>query len=396
MERVKVRASARYILRTDISKCYSSVYSHSIPWALHGKLKAKSDRSPKLLGNVIDTFVRNNQDGQTIGIPIGPDTSLVIAEIILSAFDNQITMPLNGFRAVDDFEIGATSYREAEEILSYVRETLRGFELELNDAKTSIIELPAPIEKPWVSTLRNWSFRIGSKGYKTDLSSYFDAVFEFYRQYSTDYVLSYAITRVGNLERLDKTTWEMLQLYLFQCLAAESGTLRAILPIFQDYERKGFTIDRDLLSSILNQQILISCPLNHANEVTWALWALIYWQIPVAADAAHVISRSGDSLIALMSLDAAQRGLIASGLNTNLWENVMTVDALYGPQWLLSYEANFRRWLPSLKSPDHVAKDPNFSFLKQQGVSFYDPSKVTGVKLTKAALSKTTAPMFSF
>ena len=50
----------------------------------------------------------------------------------------------------------------------------------------------------------------------------------------------------------------------------------------------------------------------------------------------------------------------------------MTQDALYDEHWLLSYEANIKGWLPSLGAADHVAADPNFGFLKANGVHFYD------------------------
>ena len=32
---------ANYIVHTDISTCFPSIYTHSIPWALHGVNKAK-------------------------------------------------------------------------------------------------------------------------------------------------------------------------------------------------------------------------------------------------------------------------------------------------------------------------------------------------------------------
>ncbi|WP_304511629.1 hypothetical protein [Desulfobacula sp.] len=50
----------------------------------------------------------------------------------------------------------------------------------------------------------------------------------------------------------------------------------------------------------------------------------------------------------------------------------MTSDALYDEHWLLAYEANVKGWLPSSSGVDHVANDPNFSFLKTNGVNFYN------------------------
>ncbi len=37
-----------YIYHTDISNCYSSIYTHSIAWAIHSKDKAKMNRELQL------------------------------------------------------------------------------------------------------------------------------------------------------------------------------------------------------------------------------------------------------------------------------------------------------------------------------------------------------------
>ena len=44
---------ARHVLRTDIAMCYESLYTHTIPWAAHGKSVAKLNRnaSPRYWGN---------------------------------------------------------------------------------------------------------------------------------------------------------------------------------------------------------------------------------------------------------------------------------------------------------------------------------------------------------
>ncbi len=82
-----------------------------------------------------------------------------------------------------------------------------------------------------------------------------------------------------------------------------------------------------------------------------------------------------DPIVVLLTLDARQRGLIPIGLDTSLWESHMDEANLYEPYWLLTYEANVKNWLPS-KSGDHVSNDPNFNFLKTNGVEFYDMSKL--------------------
>src|SRR5207249_1751620 len=67
--RAQVYAQGRYLLRADISRFYASVYTHSIPWALHGKEFSKKNKRAKNLGNQLDELLRNCQDGQTNGIP---------------------------------------------------------------------------------------------------------------------------------------------------------------------------------------------------------------------------------------------------------------------------------------------------------------------------------------
>src|SRR5438128_6532414 len=58
---------ARYLLKTDIARFYPSIYTHSLPWALHGKSAARSDKKFNLFGNRLDLWLRETQDKQTGG-----------------------------------------------------------------------------------------------------------------------------------------------------------------------------------------------------------------------------------------------------------------------------------------------------------------------------------------
>ena len=70
--RARTRTGPHVLLLADIARFYPSAYTHSIPWALHGKSVAKANRGPSFLGNRIDTLMRAAQDGQTVGFPIDP------------------------------------------------------------------------------------------------------------------------------------------------------------------------------------------------------------------------------------------------------------------------------------------------------------------------------------
>ena len=125
----KLRSKSKYILQADIARFYPSIYTHSIPWAIHTKSVAKRNYSNDLIGNKLDKLVRNMNDNQTLRIPIGPDISLLIAELILSDVDDKLFHKgiKNGFRYIDDYEFAFTTLSEAETTLGYLQEFLNDY-----------------------------------------------------------------------------------------------------------------------------------------------------------------------------------------------------------------------------------------------------------------------------
>jgi reverse transcriptase-like protein len=372
LERAKLRASSRFILEADISMFYPSIYSHSIPWAIHTKPTAKANRSHTLVGNALDMFVRNSQDGQTIGIPIGPDTSLLIAEIILGAVDEKL-MPLintQAFRNIDDYEFGFKSYAQAENSLGLLQEELNNYELSLNPRKTHILKLPVRIEPTWNSELRAFLFRTSKKGQESDLLRYFDTAFEMATQDPDEHILKYAISRLNGIEVL-KENWLLFQLLLSQCCLIEPGSLKFVIEQLARYE-SSFPVDKSIFEECFNDLIFFHAPLGHGSEVAWSVWGSILLNIPIHTNAINAISAMEDPIVALLALEAQSKGLTPHGYIFNHFATHMSKDDLYNDHWLLAYEANIKGWLPSASTIDNVESDPCFKFLKQNGVSFYD------------------------
>ncbi|WP_373202088.1 RNA-directed DNA polymerase, partial [Proteus mirabilis] len=144
----------KYALITDISSYFPSIYTHSIPWALHSKEVSKSNiKGSPLLGDKIDLHCRNAQDGQTVGLPIGSDTSHIISEIIGTAIDleliKRLSTPPKGFRYVDDFCLFFTNKVEAEKTLAILTSIFNNYELNINASKTKIMETKDLIEESW-------------------------------------------------------------------------------------------------------------------------------------------------------------------------------------------------------------------------------------------------------
>jgi len=137
----------QYIVRTDIANFYSSIYTHSIPWALHGREKALKDKCFSLFGNKIDRLIQYSNDARTNGISIGSALSDLIAEIVLAAIDLEVSKKITdiSFAAVrfkDDYRILCNSEKEGYEILQILSEELSQYNLVLNENKTLIFKLP--------------------------------------------------------------------------------------------------------------------------------------------------------------------------------------------------------------------------------------------------------------
>ncbi|HUT93621.1 MAG TPA: RNA-directed DNA polymerase [Thermoguttaceae bacterium] len=132
-----------HLLHTDVTDCYSSLYTHSISWAIHGLEVAKKNRGKNsLLGNRIDSHIQASRYGQTNGIAQGTVLMDFIAEIVLGYVDEQINSELGNSKDIrvlryrDDYRIFANSDERAEEVLKIVSDKLRTVGMKLGVSKT--------------------------------------------------------------------------------------------------------------------------------------------------------------------------------------------------------------------------------------------------------------------
>ena len=80
------------LFKFDISKCFDSIYTHSISWSLLNKyiVKDNLEDSYRTFGGQFDQFMQNLNYGETNGIIIGPEFSRIFAEIILQQIDFEV------------------------------------------------------------------------------------------------------------------------------------------------------------------------------------------------------------------------------------------------------------------------------------------------------------------
>jgi len=369
--RAQYRVNRRYLLMTDILQFYPSVYTHSLPWAIHSRSEAKKKQHDfSLLGNRLDFWVRCAQDKQTRGIPIGPDTSRVLAELLLSAVDKELTSQIekiHGFRAIDNYELSLQSRSEAEEALAVLQNILSRFELQLNESKTRILELPFELSSSWPRLLRDFEFmRSSIQGRIFDLTEYFSLAFQLADTNPSESVLRYAIARARE-EDWSGSIWQIYQDLLLQCATAEPGTIMYVLAEMKKYQNYGNAVDVDKFQELVEGIVTTHVPLGQASEVAWAIWLAVVLGIPLTEPIQKILPTLEDPLVPLITLHAEQRGLTSKNLDKSRWESMMTKEELYGSNWILAYEADVKNWLHPVGRKNHVDSDPCFSFLKRNG-----------------------------
>lgn len=388
IENAKRRIGSKYVLSTDVSEFYPSVYTHTIPWAIHGKKAAKEAPNDfSLLGNRLDREIRHGQHKQTKGIPIGPDTSLAIAEIIMAKVDARVRdrfPKVRGVRYIDDMHFFTADQATAESLLSALENELGEYELQLNHRKTHITPLPQSLDHGFLSELR---FRVPSSGTLSILewTDYFDSAFALARQHPYDNVLRYAVSQVSHVAASPRT-WETVQHLLWQTVALDPGTIRFVLPALLRNSSQRLSADKIVADQALTHLVTTSAPNGHGSEVAWALWAYSILKLKPNGAAWDAVLLVPDDIVAVSANSYNSTESWGLDAQSDTWAEWIRTKAFYEEHWLFSYEACRNGWCGNRARSDFfrsesgaVARD-----MIDQGVSFIDETAASSFLRSKA------------
>jgi hypothetical protein len=362
-------------LKADIAKYFHSIYTHSIPWALHSKAVAKRRRrDPTLLGNILDASVRYGQSGQTIGIPIGTDTSRIIAELIGCSIDESLLRELTaekvvfkGHRFVDDCHYFFRYRADAEKALKHFQKILIDFSLNINEEKTSINEAPFCFENYWNQDIISFKLRIDPQFQRLDLRNYFNLVIKLSKQYPNDYVIKYAIKKYKKF-KISHANWSLYESLLYSLVVAEGAILPDFLSVLLQNQK---AVNRKKLESVLHT--LLNQHVNRGNhfEVSWCLWIAKSFKIRIPKPISEFILDSKDIISILILLDLKDNKLTASTISISKILPEFTQDGLINEFWLLVYEASHKGWVRS----SALNTIQFFNQMSLNGISFYDSNR---------------------
>jgi hypothetical protein len=380
-KKVILSAGHKYVLISDIAQFFPTIYTHTIGWSLDGKDVAKPKQYaknlyPNDLGILLDKKIGHCQSSQTIGIPIGPDTSHILAEVIGTAIDEELIKRLGkqpiGFRFVDDFYLFFDTLTEAEDALTKLSGAMSFFELKINSVKTKIISVEELSEETWKYSLQQFKFETASKKQKNSINHYFDLSNRTAKQHHDENVMVYAIKRLKGVI-VKKQNWELFEAYLCRALLLHPNVLQDVAQIFCTYHKYEYIQDKQRISKTINRLVLDHAHLEHHSEIAWSLWLAKELNIKLGAEACKALSQNTSSICLILAFDLQISGLLESNLDVRLFSDLLDVKELWRTNWLLAYEAGIRNWMGASESS--INNDDFFSILNKHKISFYDASK---------------------
>ena len=370
----------RFVACTDIARFYHSIYTHAIPWAFHGKEVAKVNRrstSKIAFFNRADALIRNGQDGQSIGIPVGPDASRVFAEVIGTAIDLEFQNRIGGVdckvvRHVDDVWIGTNTHAEAETALTRYREAIRKFELDINENKTRIFSEDFEFCDTWPSEISSrikYATSIGGTRGKQHLRAALEHSFALAVQKNDDGILKYVL---GYVDRngLNKDYWDVVEPFLKRLAVHFGHTIDFVVRIvvwrhlvIEDLELETW---RSILGTILDKH----GRLGNDSEVCWTIYANTLLGIGIdIGTGQHIVKNCGAlSIVALLT--AAELGLVDASVYSAALDR-LDGETDDGPFWPVFLEWKVRQW------PEHRKirlSNSTVEDLVNNAVSIYNPN----------------------
>ena len=313
-------SSYEYVAYTDISRFYYSIYTHSIEWAIYGKKKSKKawfEGGPNLPLGRIDKLIQLGQDKQTMGIPVGPITSLLIAEIIGCKIDKKFSKLMDSkysesnpidwtlIRHVDDIWIGVNSERDAKTALSLFRVAVQKFELDINEAKTQIYRNGLPPIGSWAMEIsQKLDFVSNLKGETRleYLKSVLDFGFQEFIRIQDHSILKFILRKI-DIARLLKDCWQIIEPFLMKVCLHSGYSLEYLVKILIWRDKKNLEFDKERWKIIFDKALETNGFLGNDSEVCWLLYAYQQLLYTISYKIAETISKNCGplSLVAMMN-----------------------------------------------------------------------------------------------
>lgn len=305
----------KYMVSADIAKCYPSIYTHAIAWALAGKSVAKNTANDDTLWyNTIDKQTQYCKNGETHGILIGPHTSNILSEIILCSIDEKLSYKWDYIRHIDDYTCYVESHEDAEKFLVDLNRELREYGLLVNHKKTSIKELPIGTVDQWIHKIQDKvSGFQKSKPYVDykEVQGFLDFCIKLMGENSDNNSILYYALKVLN----DYTLTPNAQTYVVKSIVALSLIYPYLVPLLSEYIFKRYGVSDDDIERYANMIFDKYFEKNNYEACAYAILFVIDAKKEIRRINLDDIIQAKDCVLLLLSLIYCKQNNWRSGVS---------------------------------------------------------------------------------
>lgn len=374
------KGTSRFIVQADISTCFPSIYTHSIPWALMGKEKVKQTVHNGTWYNRIDEACSHMCNGETHGLLIGPHASNLLSEIILTVVDKKLyEKGYRYIRNIDDYDCYVGSHDEAQRFLRDLEKALHEFDLSLNHKKTKIIELPVGIENNWKHQLSDLP-KVGESETVEypQVNTFIDTSLMLATEMGNFAIINYAMKKLkgselsGNGKNLAaKRFMHMATLYPY------------LLPLMEEYVFAPYGVDVSDIKALSDTIYQNAVELNDYESLCYSIYFAVRFDFVLEkfeenyTEAQNYVIESGDCLLLLMTW--------IYFMKQNHWNRKATqVKPLNKVAMDLKNTDMDRFWLFCYEALAWGSLSGQWRLMKQAGISFIRKEMVDNATTTNA------------
>ncbi|MBN9653873.1 RNA-directed DNA polymerase [Halobacillus sp. GSS1] len=360
----------RYLVKADIATCFHSIYTHSLSWALVGKETAKDNKSDDSKWyNKLDFHTRNTTNGETHGLLIGPTTSNLLSEIILTSIDFELSKKdWKYVRNIDDYTAYVSSYEEGQEFLNDLSVNLRNYKLMLNHQKTQISPLPLASTEHWVRKLNTYLIFHNDKSinYK-EINAFMDLTIQLMSNNNMNSaIINYAI-KLLSVKELTPNARD----YFIKTLFHLAIIYPYILTLLQEYVFEKFEVTNRRIKEFSNLIYKEGFRFNNYEAVSYALYYSLHYDFEIDHIHFQSIRDSNHCIAMLLASLYAKKYNINSEFN-KFKRHARKIDNYpdeFNQYWLFVYEV-----LPKhhISGDWKKLKEKNVTFIKYEELSL-DP-----------------------
>lgn len=337
----------KYVVKADISNFFPSIYSHSIPWAIDGKNESKQNhsRGVETWADCLDKVSRSLKSAETNGLLIGPHTSNIISEIILTKIDSLLQEKGHKkiIRHIDDYVYYAKDEKDANEFLMILDVYLKEFELHLNPRKTEIVSLSEFHTPHWRNKLFQFKFPESKIIGFSSINSYIDYALEIAGELGDYAILKYAIMVVSD----KKLSPRAKKLYIEKILSL-SLHYPYLLQVLETHVFKKFANrEPDCFKGFLKYQLEIALQHGFTDALAFVFYYAIRYKVKMALINENIVGKivNLNDCISMTLAYEYMKSIRSRHIN-HLEEKAREINKIYDPKnprevdqfWLFLYQ----------------------------------------------------------